>query len=197
MAYLKFNKKVPTDPFCWAATNAISDGIGGGSLDLTNLDLLKNGGYLLKGCPLALTMVGNKRTLSPVKSALVIAGGTTTAPRVDKKHLFIIGDTVYVTGDAVTINSIDTTNADYDVLTLSAACTGATAGAYLEQSVAAGASPVRKRVAVALSADSVEMNAGALVTPIIRINQWVEKKLIPHTISPAIIADLKTNIVLI
>ena len=61
------------------------------------------------------------------KTAKVLAGGTTTAFRVAKGHLFAIGDVVTKNGDGAstpTIKSIDTTNADYDVITLSAAYTG-------------------------------------------------------------------------
>lgn len=63
------------------------------------------------------------------KTAKVLAGGTTTAFRVAKGHLFAVGDVVTKNGDGAstpTIKSIDTTNADYDVITLSAAYTGLT-----------------------------------------------------------------------
>ena len=84
------------------------------------------------------------REASIVKNALVVAGGTTSAPRVAKGHFFKAGDFVFVTGDAVAVSSVDTTNADYDVLTLSGACTGATAGNYIEQAKASGVHDARK-----------------------------------------------------
>lgn len=62
-----------------------------------------------------------------IKVAKVLAGGTTTKPRIAKGHLFAIGDVVTKNGDGSktpTITAIDTTNEDYDTLTLSAAYTG-------------------------------------------------------------------------
>lgn len=60
------------------------------------------------------------------KTGLVVEGGTTTAPRVAKGHLFVVGDQVAKAEAtaAVTIKSIDTTNADYDVITFDKALTG-------------------------------------------------------------------------
>lgn len=62
-----------------------------------------------------------------IKVAKILAGGTTTKPRIAKGHLFAIGDVVTKNGDGSktpSITAIDTTNADYDTLTLSAAYTG-------------------------------------------------------------------------
>ena len=81
-----------------------------------------------------------------VKNALVVDGGTTSAPRVNKNHFFQVGDNVFVSSSAVTITGIDKTNTAYDVLTLSAACSGAVSGAYLENSKESGADPVMAHV---------------------------------------------------
>nr|CAI9750597.1 hypothetical protein GPVRGNEL_GPVRGNEL_CDS_0005 [Caudoviricetes sp.] len=62
-----------------------------------------------------------------IKVAKILAGSTTTKPRIAKGHLFAIGDVVTKNGDGSktpTITAIDTTNADYDTLTLSDAYTG-------------------------------------------------------------------------
>ena len=62
-----------------------------------------------------------------IKVAKILAGGTTTKPRIAKGHLFAIGDVVTKNGDGSktpSITAIDATNADYDTLTLSAAYTG-------------------------------------------------------------------------
>lgn len=59
-----------------------------------------------------------------IKVAKILAGGTATKPRIAKGHLFAIGDVVTKNGDGSmtpSITEIDTTNADYDTLTLSAA----------------------------------------------------------------------------
>lgn len=136
MPYFKKNERPAPDPRIWDELKTHSDGLGGAMLDVTELDATKNDGYLIKGCPAYLDF--STKTAHVVKAALVVAGGTTSAPRVSKNHLYKVGDFVYVSGDAVTISAIDTSNSAYDVLTLSAACTGATAGAYLEQASAAG-----------------------------------------------------------
>lgn len=65
-----------------------------------------------------------------VKVAKVLAGGTTTKPRLAKGHLFAVGDVVAKVGKddkSVSVSAIDTSNADYDTVTLSAAITGLTA----------------------------------------------------------------------
>lgn len=64
-----------------------------------------------------------------IKLAKVLAGSTTSKVRVDKGHLFAVGDVVAKVGKtdkSVSISTIDTSNADYDVLNLSAAITGLT-----------------------------------------------------------------------
>ena len=70
-------------------------------------------------------------TAAVIKLADVLAGGTTKAVRVAKGHYFAVGDVVTKIGDGKStpsISSIDTSNVDYDVLTLSAAYTGLRAG---------------------------------------------------------------------
>lgn len=66
------------------------------------------------------------------KSARVVAGGTTTAPRVVKGSMLQVGDTVKAgEGENVgtsTVKSINKDNADYDVITFAAAVAAATAG---------------------------------------------------------------------
>ena len=81
-----------------------------------------------------------------VKVAKVLAGGTTTIPRVVKGHLFKVGDVVAKVGKADlsrTISSIDTTNADYDAITLDGAMTTLATGEFLVESptYSAGVTP--------------------------------------------------------
>lgn len=63
------------------------------------------------------------------KTGLVVAGGTTTSPRVAKGHLFAVGDSVAKAEAtaAVTVKSIDTSNTEYDVITFDKALTGTAA----------------------------------------------------------------------
>lgn len=76
---------------------------------------------------------------SIVKFGKVITGGTTSAPRVAKDNNFAVGDSIMVAGNtslAKTITAIDRSNADFDVLTLNAALTGATTGAFVQEAIA-------------------------------------------------------------
>ena len=76
-----------------------------------------------------------------VKLADVLAGGTTEAVRVAKGHYFAVGDVITKVGDGKStpsISSIDTSNVDYDVLTLSAAYTGLKKGDTIVESTAVG-----------------------------------------------------------
>ena len=76
-----------------------------------------------------------------IKVAKILAGGTTNKPRIAKGHLFAIGDVVTKNGDGSktpTITAIDTTNADYDTLTLSDAYTGLAGNDVIVESEAVG-----------------------------------------------------------
>lgn len=80
-------------------------------------------------------------TAAVVKLADVLAGGTTEAVRVAKGHYFSVGDVITKVGDGKStpsISSIDTSNVDYDVLTLSAAYTGLKKGDTIVESAAVG-----------------------------------------------------------
>ena len=136
MAYVNFGTQPAPDPHIWDELLTHSDGLGGGMLDTTELDATANDGYLLKGCPIFLDYADKK--VHAVKSALVIAGGDTTSPRVNKNHLFKVGEFGFVSGTAVTITAIDKTNPAYDVITFDAPCVGVAAGVYIEQANAAG-----------------------------------------------------------
>ena len=66
-------------------------------------------------------------TAAVCKTAKVLAGGTTTAPRIAKGHYFAVGDVVMKLGEtdkSPIIKSIDTTNSEYDVITLQSAIAG-------------------------------------------------------------------------
>lgn len=76
-------------------------------------------------------------TAAVIKTATILTGGTTTKARVDKGHLFAVGDRVMKSGKtdaSPAISSIDTSNTDYDILNLSAAISGLTAGDIIVES---------------------------------------------------------------
>lgn len=61
------------------------------------------------------------------KTTKVLAGGTTTKPRVPKGHYFSVGDSVTKHGDyskLIVITGIDKSNSEYDTLTLQSEYTG-------------------------------------------------------------------------
>lgn len=81
-----------------------------------------------------------KMSAGVIKLAKVLAGGTAQAVRVAKGHLFAVGDVITKLGDGKAtpnIASINTDNADYDVLNLSAAYTGLAADDNIVESAAA------------------------------------------------------------
>lgn len=76
------------------------------------------------------------------KTAKVLAGGTATAPRIAKGHYFVAGDVVMklgVTDKSPIIKSIDTANAEYDVLTFASDIAGLAEGDILVEASAAAA----------------------------------------------------------
>jgi hypothetical protein len=92
------------------------------------------------------------------KTAKVLKGGTTTAPRVAKGHYFVAGDEVMklgVTDKSPIIKSIDTSNAEYDVLTFASAIVGLAGGDIL----------VEASAAVAAEGDNEAVPAAPLYTP--------------------------------
>lgn len=92
------------------------------------------------------------------KTAKVLKGGTTTAPRVAKGHYFVAGDVVMklgVTNKSPIIKSIDTANAEYDVLTFASAIAGLAEGDIL----------VEASAAAAVEGDNEAVPAAPLYTP--------------------------------
>src|SRR5699024_573169 len=67
-----------------------------------------------KGTPIKLDF--DNMECSVCKSARVLSGGTTAAPHVQKGSMLQVGDTVKVGEANSTVKSIDTKNADYDVI---------------------------------------------------------------------------------
>lgn len=129
MPYFVKNTAPAPNPHIWDELLTHSDGLGGGLLDVTELDATKNDGYLIKGAPLYLDFV--TKIAHVVKAATVIDGGSTTSPRVNKNHLLKVGEIGYVSGAAATITAIVTTATAYDVITFDGAVAGATVGAII------------------------------------------------------------------
>lgn len=80
-------------------------------------------------------------TAALVKVCQVVAGGTTSAPRVSKKNNIYAGDVLMKVGAttaSVTVKSVDRSNSEYDVIEFNKALTGLAAGDYLQEAVADG-----------------------------------------------------------
>lgn len=92
------------------------------------------GTVLRRGIPIQVDF--EEMSAGVVKIAKVLDGGTTTDTRVGKGHLFAVGDKVQKLGTttSTTVSKIDTTNADYDVITFAAAITGLAAGDSIQES---------------------------------------------------------------
>lgn len=92
------------------------------------------GTVLRRGLPIQVDF--EDMSASVVKIAKVLDGGTTTAARIGKGHLFAVGDKVQKVGSttSTTVSKIDTSNADYDVITFAAAITGLAAGDSIQES---------------------------------------------------------------
>lgn len=73
-----------------------------------------------------------------VKHLNVVSGGTTQKPRVQKGSLIQVGDVLMKEGEkvSVTVSSVDSSNREYDVVNLSSAITGLTAGDMLVEAKA-------------------------------------------------------------
>ena len=99
---------------------------------------LTEGVLIQKATPLQIDFANKE--VGIVKIAKVVAGGSTSAPRVAKTdHLFAVGDVLMKIGKtdaSPAITAIDKTNTSYDVLTLSAAIEGLTADDLLTEATA-------------------------------------------------------------
>lgn len=99
------------------------------------------------------------------KTAKVLAGGTTTAPRIAKGHYFVAGDVVMklgVTDKSPIIKSIDTANAEYDVLTFASAIAGLAKGDILVEASAAAAAEGNNEAVPAAPLYTPNMVVGAV-----------------------------------
>lgn len=94
-----------------------------------------DGSIIRKASPLYVDF--SNMSAAVVKVAKVLAGGTTTKPRVAKGHNFTGGETIAIVGVGTankTVSAVDSSNAAYDVLTLNGALSGATEGAFIQES---------------------------------------------------------------
>lgn len=185
-----FNKATVAAPSAPLWNYNLQDQIGNGGCHLAAIPNVDAGSTLPQG---TLVEVDFKtRDAYIVKCAEIVNGGTTSAPRVNKNHLYRAGDNVYVSGTAVTISSIDKSNISYDVFTLSAPCAGAVSGAFLENSVSAGESPVLAHTPNAVTQEiNTDVQPGyAIHAVVISIHQDVDTTPFTIPVSPELITEI-------
>ena len=144
--------KDPINKILWDEVKA-DRAAGGFTLVSTALSGLA---YLLKGAPINVDYT--TREAKVVKTATVIAGGSTTKTRISKGSAFKIGDAVSQTvgAIAVAITAIDDTNAAYTELTHATVSTAFTAGNVVFEADAVGATSAYANIANALLSDNVK-----------------------------------------
>lgn len=124
------------------------------------LQTFPKGTVIPKGTPLHIVI--GTLTAAVSKFATVLSGGTTTKPRVPKGTLFQVNDIVMKEGGTtgVTVSSIDTSNADYDVLTLSAAISGLVADDVLIEATATSSSAAKYEPNAVVGEDTEPLSGG-------------------------------------
>jgi hypothetical protein len=189
---LTIGTKDPVNKILWDEVDAkraqggftlTADTIGSGST-----------GWILKGLPMYVDYA--TRVAEIVKTATVVAGSTTTATRIEKGSLFIVGDVIanVLSGNGVAITAIDTTtSADYDIL--SHLTNG---GAFVADTILFEAAAVGTGDAVylfdanALLSDNTKIVGSPTVTAVISAQEIIEANL-PAPVPADVQADLNAN----
>lgn len=124
------------------------------------LQTFPKGTVIPKGTPLHIVI--GTLTAAVSKYAKVVSGGTPTDPRVPKGTLFQINDIVMKEGETtgVTVSSIDTSNANYDVLTLSSAISGLVADDVLIEATATSSSAAKYEPNAVVGEDTEPLSGG-------------------------------------
>lgn len=124
------------------------------------LQTFPKGTVIPKGTPLHIVI--GTLTAAVSKYAKVVSGETTTKPRVSKGTLFQIKDIVMKEGGTtgVMVSSIDTSNADYDVLTLSSAISGLAADDVLIEATATSNSAAKYEPNAVVGEDTEPLSGG-------------------------------------
>lgn len=124
------------------------------------LQTFPKGTVIPKGTPLHIVI--GTLTAAVSKYAKVVFGGTTSTPRVPKGTLFQINDVVMKEGGTtgVMVSSIDTSNADYDVLTLASAILGLAENDVLIEVTATNSSAARYEPNAVVGEDTEPLSGG-------------------------------------
>lgn len=143
-------------------------------------------GYVLKGAPISVNHTS--RVANLVKTAVVITGSTTTATKVAKNHQFKVGNVIAaaVSGNGVAITAIDTSDADYDVLSHLTNGGAFSADAVIFEATAAGTGDATyKYTANALLSDNIKNTGTPTLTAVIEALE-IEEANLPYSLTTAI-----------
>ncbi len=135
--------------------------------------------WLPKGTPLALAADGKVKVCKTAKVYEAAAKGA-TAVKVEKGHLFAVGDTIG--GSA--ISAIDTASTDYDKLTVAALGDNAAKDSVLDNGLAANV--------IGLNYATVELDGQQSCTPTLQAYE-IEEDTLPYPVNDAIKAALTSR----
>lgn len=155
---------------------------GGFTLDPSGLS---DGDVIPAGTPVAFDE--STRMAKILKTARVYetAGGSATAYKVEKGHVFKVGDFIGKTagGAAYAITSIDTSNAAYDTINVGTTIGAATEGDALFHSSASGASAAAVIVAAkGLLYDDVEVSDDVSLSVVVRGTVYARRAPVPTAV---------------
>ncbi len=189
---LNIGTKDPVNKILWDEIDAkraqggftlTADTIGSGST-----------GWILKGLPMYVDYT--TRIAEIVKTAVVITGSTTTATRIAKGSLFIVGDVVanVLSGNGVAITGIDTTtSADHDILSHLTNGGAFVADTILFEAAAVGTGDAAYLFdANALLSDNTKIVGSPTVTAVISAQEIIEANL-PAPVPSDVQTDLNAN----
>lgn len=182
-----FEKKLATGSIPVFGSNA-ETAPGGFLLNTTGLT---ENAVLVRGTPLVLDEAA--RTATPLHTGVVQAnaGGSATEYRVKKGHTLQVGDYLSKTtgGAAYAITDIDTSNADYDELTVGTTIGAATAGDLVFASTATGGSASALPALNGLLYEETLVKSGASVSAVIHGTVYARR--IPYNAAIAALTGLK------
>lgn len=148
-------------------------------------------GFLPKGIPLFLDHT--LRTATPIKGAVLTLalGATDETAQVKKGHVFAVGDFIGNATKAVTIEGINTSNAAYDVITLSEAIGAVSVGGTLFSATEEGAAKVLK--ATALNYADVKWKVSKAACSAVIQAYEVRNSLLPYPLTATQISELTSR----
>jgi hypothetical protein len=178
-----------SNPIWQGTNNDIQLLQGGCTLVVTGLTV---GSVVSAGSLLVYNEATRLATVLHSGKAYALAGASAVAYQVEKGHSFVVGDNFAsgaIGGKAFPITIIDTSNVDYDTITVGTTIGAVAAGDTFYASTATGATASALPAINARLYDDVQVATGKTVSPVIRGTVYARR--VPNNAS--IEAALKTN----